>query len=801
MNLTKEQVSQLLHEAAITLFADSLEELPPRQQYQALAFVVKGLAGPTWAAAKHGADERGQKQVYYFAIEFMPGRLLASNLLNLGILEPVEAGLRDLGLDPAALYAEETEPGLGNGGLGRLGSAFLDAMAAVGIVGNGNGIRYDQGLFEQRFVDGYQVELPDDWLRDADVWETRKADRAVIVRFGGQVLLDRDRLGQITPVYRGAEEVFAVPYDTAIIGYHQPRINTMRLWHAEPVPDAPEVLTAAARARITAITETLYPDDSNLAGQELRLRQEYFFVSAGLQSIVAHFLKYHKSVLQLPKYVAVHINDTHPALAVAELMRLLLDEHHLSWESAWQTTVATLSYTNHTLLPEALEQWPVDLLAAQLPRLWQLIQEIDRRFRLRYTGPFGQLLVDRAAPVVDGQIKMAALAVIGSHTVNGVAKLHTQLLKTQTLKELATIFPARFVNKTNGITPRRWLQLADAPLAGLLDVQIGPGWRTDARDIAALADKQDDPAVLDALIAAKQANKVALAGYIQETLGLRVSPAMIFDVQIKRMHAYKRQLLHVLGILEAYQALRAGEKRPPRLHIFAAKAAPSYTYAKDIIKLINTVADLVNHDPAVNGALQVAFLPNYNVSLAEKIVPAADISEQISLAGMEASGTSNMKLMTDGAITLATLDGANIEIAEAVGTSNIALFGMTAEEVAARRTAGYDPAAIAEADPRLKKSLGMLIDGSLPLGSAGHTIYESLLVDHDEYFVLADYASYIHASRVLDQLWTDPHGWAAVALQNIAASGRFSADDTVRRYAKEIWHALPARGGQEKWQN
>lgn len=782
-----------LHDNALGLFADELTHLSTQQQYQAVAVTIKGYYGKQWAATKAQADAKQTKQVYYFSIEFMPGRLMASNLLNLGLKDTVEAGLRELGLDPAAIYAAEVDPGLGNGGLGRLASAFLDSMASVGMAGNGNGIRYQYGLFQQRFVDGYQVELPDDWLREPNMWETRKENRAVIIKYGGQVELRPRANGSLQAIYHNTDDVLAVPYDTPMVGYRTGVVNTMRLWQAESVPGRAHNL--ADKARVDAITQILYPDDSDSAGRELRLRQEYFFVSAGIQSIMTHFKRFHQELNLLPKFVAIHINDTHPAMAVLELMRILLDEEELDWDEAWRLTVATLSYTNHTLMAEALETWPESMFAGLLPRLYQIAAEIDRRFRARYRQQYGDLLVNRVAPLGDGQLRMAYLAVIGSHAVNGVAKLHSQLLKTRVLKDLYTIFPERFSNQTNGITPRRWVQLADEPLAQLIDSKIGQPWRRDPMLLRRLSQYENNDEFLMALNAAKLANKQRLAQVIEHQLGLKVNPQAMFDVQIKRLHAYKRQLLHVFGILEAYLALKKGEKRPPRVHVFGAKAAPSYQYAKAVIKLMNAVADMVNHDPAVNQSLQVAFLPNYGVTLAEQIVPAADISEQISLAGTEASGTSNMKLMATGAITLATLDGANIEIRQAAGERAMATFGLTSEQVAfAQQNQSYRAAAQYEADPTLHRIVDMLTDGSIPgVESEGRMIRTELLDYNDSYFVLADFASYVAASRKLDQLWVEPQAWAKLALANIAASGQFSADFTVERYGRDIWQVLPSQ--------
>ncbi|MFD1484188.1 glycogen/starch/alpha-glucan phosphorylase [Lacticaseibacillus baoqingensis] len=794
MTLSKKRFMADYQAEALHLFADKLEHLSTLQQYQALAFLIKGYYSTNWAQTKATYDRQQQKQLYYFSIEFMPGRLLGSNLLNLGIKDTVEAGLSELGLDPETVYAAEVDPGLGNGGLGRLASAFLDAMASVGMAGNGNGIRYQYGLFQQRFVDGYQVELPDDWLRNPYAWETRKENRAVIVRFGGTVNLMSRPDGSLEAVYHDTDDVLAVPYDTAMVGYHNQVVNTMRLWSAEPVPGGAHSLEE--KARVNAITQILYPDDSDTAGRELRLRQEYFFTSAGVQSIITHFRRYHHDLRLLPQFVAIHINDTHPAMAVLELMRVLLDDAGMDWDTAWQITVKTLSYTNHTLMAEALETWPQSMFSQLLPRLAQIAGEVDRRFRAAYTRRFGELLVDRCAPIADGQLRMAYLAVIGSHAVNGVAKLHSKLLQQSLLKDLYMIFPERFNNKTNGITPRRWVQIANPDLSALIDTTIGTNWRRDPRELVPLVAQLEDPQFLTQLQAAKRVNKQRLAALVHTELGLEMPLDAIYDVQIKRLHAYKRQLLHVFGILEAYLAIKNGESRPPRMHIFGAKAAPSYRYAKAVIRLINGVAELINHDPEMAGKLQVVFIPNYGVSLAEQIIPAADISEQISLAGTEASGTSNMKLMSNGALTLATLDGANIEIQEAAGADAMVTFGLTTSEVAQLQAShAYSAKALYAANPTLHRIVDMLTDGSIPgIASEGREIASELLEYNDTYLVLADFASYIAASKRLDALWQKPQQWAQAALKNIAASGQFSADFTVQRYGRDVWDVLPTTG-------
>ncbi|MCG4282906.1 glycogen/starch/alpha-glucan phosphorylase, partial [Lacticaseibacillus saniviri] len=633
---------------------------------------------------------------------------------------------------------------------------------------------------------------PDDWLRNGYVWETRKENRAVSVKFGGWVELQPVRQGYLQARYHDTEDVLAVPYDVPMIGYRNGVVNTLRLWQAE-VPTT-SMMTGTQREEITDITRGLYPDDSTEEGRRLRLRQEYFLVSAGIQSIVRNYRRTHVDLFDFAKHVAIHINDTHPAVAVAELMRILLDDAHMSWQQAWSITVQTLSYTNHTLLQEALEKWSIPLFASLLPRIYQIIQEIDRRFREKYVPLRGEAFVNRIAPLGDGQVRMAYLAVLGSHAINGVAKLHTTLLESSVLRDWYQLFPERFSNQTNGITPRRWIQTADQPLSDLLDQTIGDAWRTNPLALRSLHQYQDDDAFLTALNQTKHANKQHLAAMIQHSLGLVVDPNAIFDVQIKRLHAYKRQLLNVLGLIDRYQRLKAGEDLGvKRVHIFGAKAAPGYYYAKEIIKLINALADQINHDPSINQQLQIAFLPNYGVSMAEQIIPAADVSEQISLAGMEASGTSNMKLMAAGAVTLATLDGANIEIRDAVGPDAIVTFGLTADEVAAhQRQQDYDARALAASDPVLTRVLSALVDGSIPgIESVGRDIYDSLIRYNDDYFVLADFHAYQAAQKRIDLLYQEPLNWARMALASIAESGRFSADFTVQGYGNQIWSVAP----------
>lgn len=781
-----------------TLYATDLSDTSSLGQFIALGHLVRRYNGSHWQDTAERYRKHDQKQVYYFSIEFLPGRLLSSNLLNLGLLDTVRQGLSELGLDFKTISAAEPDPGLGNGGLGRLAACYMDSMASLGIAGNGNGIRYRYGLFKQVFMDGYQVELPDDWLRNGNVWEVRRENKACLVRFGGNVWIAPQPDGSLKAMYEHTDDVLAVPYDIGMIGYQNDVTNTLRLWSAELPPSADNsYYSQAQRDRIDDITKVLYPDDSNSEGQALRLRQEYFFSSAGVQSILRHFGLRHQGMKELAKKVAIHINDTHPTLVIPEMMRILMDEHHCSWEVAWDLTTKVMSYTNHTIMQEALETWPIDMFKGLLPRIYQIVVEIDRRYREAKTPVFGEDLVNRTAPLGNGQVRMAFLAVIGSHSVNGVAPLHTELLKADVLRDLYQVYPERFNNKTNGITMRRWVQLANEPLSTLIDSKIGPTWRQQPNQLKTLTAYQNDAKFLKQLTAVKTENKVALAAYIKSELGIDVRTDAIFDVQIKRLHAYKRQLLHVFEIIREYLAIKDHPEtvEPARVHVFGAKAAPSYHYAKSIIKLINALADLVNHDPEVGDRLKVAFIPNYGVSLGELIIPAADVSEQISTASKEASGTSNMKLMANGAVSLATLDGANIDIIEAAGEDNEYSFGLTAKAVYGYYERGdYHAADFYNADPELKRILETLVDGTIPgISTEGREIYDSLLRYNDEYFVLADYESYVQQQQQISEDFQDQQLWQHKALANIAAAGIFSSDLAVARYSEDIWQVPHAK--------
>ncbi len=786
-----------------SIYAFGYEEGTVEQQYHALGRLVRDNLSKDWQNSRTLYKEEEAKQVYYFSMEFLPGTQLTNNMLNLGILDIVEEGLRELGLDPVEIEHAEADPALGNGGLGRLASCFMDSFASLGIPGHGNGIRYRYGLFEQKFVDGHQVELPDHWLRRRNIWETKNEQSSCIVRFGGNVWLEENAQGNMIPHYENTLNILAVPYDTPAVGYRNNIVNNLRLWSAEiPEDEEGNYTTLESRRGIDEITQVLYPDDSDYDGKMLRLKQEYFMVSAGVQSIVRHFKKLNKPRNTMPEYISIHVNDTHPALVIPELMRILMDEEKLSWENAWEITGKVASYTNHTVLSEALEKWPVDMVKELLPRMYMIIEEINRRHIEETKIIYGEEKAWETSIIRDGMVHMAHLAIIGSHSVNGVARLHTEILKADTLRQFYELYPDRFNNKTNGVTHRRWIHLSNPLLSSFLDDKISEKWRVAPSQLKLLEAYMDDEETLKELAEIKHKNKEAFARLVEEENGIKISPDAIFDVQIKRLHAYKRQHLNALHILSRYLYIKENPeaKIQPRVFIFGAKAAPSYTYAKEIIKVINTLAEVINNDPEIGDKLKVVFIENYGVSYAEMIIPAADVSEQISLAGKEASGTSNMKLMSNGALTIATLDGANVEINQMVGDENMFLFGLDADEVNELRP-HYNPHELYKNDKDIQKVMNALIDGTLPGAEAeGRAIFNSLVHYGDEYFVLQDYKSYVDAHRKIDELYADPKAWNKKVLFNIAESAPFSADFTIKQYADEIWHvhsySEPGKGVQ-----
>lgn len=794
MELTKEQFlhdfKDILHEEQLI----KVEDATSAELFQTLARTIRKYITPMWLERRNKLVEDKQKIAYYFSIEFLPGRMLETNLLNLGILDVVKEGFDELGIDFTAVKQAEYDMALGNGGLGRLAAAFMDSLATTGYPGFGNGIRYRYGLFKQKIVNGYQVELPDDWFGSlGNVWETRKDHDVVDVKIFGNVYLQANKEGRIVPVYENSQTLRAVPYDVPQIGFGNDVVNNLRLWDVE-IPEEYELEypTIEARRKVQDITAILYPDDSSYEGKELRLIQEYFMTSAGLQTIIKSYRKQGLPLEQIHEKVSVHINDTHPAVAPAEFMRLLLDDCGLEWADAWNATVKTMSYTNHTILSEALEKWDAELFKNVLPRVYQIILEIDNRYvsDMAARGIDPQV-IENTRIVKDNQVHMAHLAIIGGHSVNGVAKLHTELLKEDTLRDFYAIYPEKFNNKTNGIIQRRWLQIADEPLSNEIDRLIGNGWRTDIHELRRLLAYKDDRQVLSEFYNVKQEAKARLAAFIKESTG-EVSTGAIFDVQVKRLHAYKRQLLNLLHILKLYWDLKDNPDKDmvPRVFIFGAKAAPGYHFAKSVIKLINEVANLVNNDESLQGKLKVVFLENYRVSLAELIIPAADVSEQISLASKEASGTSNMKFMMTGAITLATLDGANIEIKDEVGDDNIVIFGMDKDEVYdhyARHD--YYSRGVYESNLVVRRVVDSFVDRTIPnVRNEGSEIYEALITHNDEYFLLEDFASYVAAQEKIDQLYRDKEKWARMSLVNIATSDKFTSDDTIEQYAKEIWN-------------
>lgn len=796
-NLSKERFQVEFKNRLHHKFAIETADANAFELYEALGSLIKAYVSDYWRSTRAEKERKQKKIAYYFSIEFLPGKMLKSNLLNLGILDIVRDGLTELGIDFETVVAAEKDMALGNGGLGRLASCFMDSLASTSLPGFGNGIRYQYGLFKQEFMNGYQVELPDAWLQSGNVWEVRKDHDRVNVNFEGHVWLkEGENEGEFVPVYENPRVLRGVPYDVAMIGYENGQVNNLRLWDVE-IPEFEEYkyYSINERRKIYDITGVLYPDDSTYEGRRLRLIQEYFFTSCGLQTIVKKFKKLGLPMDSIHEKIAVHINDTHPALAVAEFMRILVDEEGVGWKQAWHLTVKTMSYTNHTILSEALEKWPIDMVSQLIPRVYQITEEIDRRFVEKFSARVDGDLVQRTRIIRDGQVHMAHLAIIGSHSTNGVAKIHSELLKDVVLHDFFVLYPERFNNKTNGIALRRWSQLANEPMSHAIDETIGNEWRSESKKLELLEAYKDDKTVQGKFAKAKKENKQRLADYILKETGVSVSTDAIFDVLIKRMHAYKRQQLKLLHIMKLYLDLKENPDTDmtPHVFIFGGKAAPSYYYAKAIIKCINEVANLVNNDKSIKDKLKVVFLPNYNVTLAELIIPATDVSEQISLAGKEASGTSNMKFMLNGALTIATLDGANIEIKDAVGDENILIFGMDKDRVYQYyREQNYNAYEVYANNPVLKKVLDAFVDGTVPnIAYEGRELFDSLIKYNDEYFTLEDFDSYVKAHEKIDELYKDQEKWMSMSLMNTSKGGRFSSDKTIRRYAEDIWHISP----------
>ncbi len=777
-----------------------LEEASTSDLYASLAGIVRDEISKNWVITNRQYAEKNVKQVYYFSIEFLLGKALVSNLINLGIKDFCGKALSELGVDIEVLAQYEPDAGLGSGGLGRLAACFLDSMASEQLPGHGCGIRYKYGQFQQKIVNGQQVELPDPWLKEGNIWEFRKPDKSVVVKFGGNVRTDLVE-GKLVFIHENYDTILAVPYDIPIVGYKNITVNTLRLWSAEAAMSGfdyssfnrGDYLKAIEyKYSVEAISEILYPDDSHYQGRVLRLKQQYFFVSAGLQSIIRRFKKKKGILSEFADKIAIHINDTHPALAIPELMRILIDEEGLGWDEAWTITQNTISYTNHTIMPEALEKWPIETFKIVLPRIFMIVEEINERFCQhlwqRYPGDWGR--IKEMAVIADGFVHMANLAIVGSYSVNGVAKVHTEILKKQVMRNFYQYFPHKFNNKTNGITHRRWLVQANPLLAKLITNTIGSGWIYHPNDLAYLEAYAQDSVFQEELHRIKYHNKLVLAKYVKEKYNLELDLQSIFDVQVKRLHAYKRQTLNVFHIMELYNRLKENPDLDmvPRTFIFAGKAAPGYFQAKNTIKLINSLAELINNDRLIHDKLKVIFLENYSVSLAQMIIPAADVSEQISTATKEASGTGNMKFMMNGAPTVGTFDGANIEIRDEVGPDNFFLFGLMPEQVLSYQTGGYDAWKVYNSDLRLRTILEQLINGFFPIGKDEfRSIYENIFQSNDEFFVLKDFAAYVQIQQMVDSAFRSPSRWREICTHNIARSGRFSSDRTIMEYAIGIW--------------
>ncbi|MDT8862070.1 glycogen/starch/alpha-glucan phosphorylase [Alkalihalobacillus sp. MEB130] len=805
MSITVENLSQLLKEKLTSSFGKSIEETTTKEMFQSICLIMKDSIHPNWQMTQKTYENNESKQVYYFSMEFLLGRMIETNLLNLGLLDVYKETLTSLGFNPEEVFREEHDAGLGNGGLGRLAACFLDSLASLQLPGHGMGIRYKYGLFQQKVVNGYQVELPDYWLEDEYMWETKRNDKAIEVRFGGTVETTNIN-GELHFQHHDYERVLAIPYDVPIVGYDNHTVNTLRLWSAESTTNHFHFHSSRGhdyyhyldyKRSIEKISEFLYPDDSFYEGKILRLKQQYFLVSAGLQSILRSYKKKNKPLHELSKYVVIQINDTHPSLVVPELMRLLLDEEKLGWDEAWAITQETVAYTNHTTLSEALEKWPEDMIQTLFPRLYQIIHEINERFckMLWFDYPELRDQIHEMAILSYGQIHMAHLAMVGSFSINGVAKLHTSIIKDRVMKPFHHVFPDRFNNKTNGITHRRWLLNANPGLAEVITDAIGSDWIKKPELLQDLLPFSTDPAFQDAVAKVKHDNKKKLASYIQQHYNVTIDDQSIVDVHIKRLHGYKRQLLNLFHIIHLYNVCLENPnlEMTPRTFIFGAKAAPGYTFAKQVIKLINAVAEKINHHPTVSKHLKVLFLENYQVTLAELIIPAADVSEQISTASKEASGTGNMKLMMNGALTIGTQDGANVEIGDYVGPDNIFTFGLTSEEVFNYQIRGdYRARDYYNNDRRLRTVMDHLVNQHFSGDDVEFKdIFYSLLYNNDEYFVLRDFDSYLTTQQKVDRTYQNQREWLQKSVINIGHSGVFSSDRTIKQYADDIWNIHP----------
>ncbi len=808
MKFDKEQFKSSIENRLKRQYGKSLDEATPHDIYDAVAASVMEIIQGNWMNYRKVCRDKKSRQVYYLSAEFLMGRAMGNNLINLGIKDGVASVLKEFGMDYNLIEDQETDTGLGNGGLGRLAACFLDSLATLEYPGHGYGIRYRYGMFEQHIENGYQVEYPDNWLSHRDPWEIKRPDLAVKVLFGGNVVSEQLPNGKTLYKIVNAEEVTATPYDMPIVGFDTKVVNRLRLWEASSpngfdlqlFNDMKYLQAVEKQNNAENISRVLYPNDSGPSGKTLRLKQQYFFVSASLQDMIA----YHKRVIgkdltKFPEYNVVQLNDTHPVIAIPELMRILMDENGFGWDDAWNIVTKTFAYTNHTILAEALEKWPIDIFESLLPRIYQIVTEINRRFcdSLRTKFPGDWKKQQRMAIVGDGMIRMAWLAIVGCFSVNGVAALHTEILKKIELADWYELYPEKFNNKTNGVTQRRWLVCANPELSDFITKRVGPGWEKDLSKLSALEKYSDDPESLDEFMRIKHSNKKKLADFLKDTQNIFIDPDSIFDVHIKRLHEYKRQLLNILHIMYLYNRILEDPSFDPipRTFIFGAKAASGYRRAKSIIKLINTVADRVNNDYRVRGRIRVIFVPNYRVSLAEKLFPASDVSEQISTAGKEASGTGNMKFMLNGAVTLGTMDGANIEIVAEAGKENAFIFGLTAEEIQKIDSEhSYNPQDYLARNPKLASVLSQLIDGTFESSTQAifRELYDSLVYGiegqrPDVYYVLADFDAYVEAHEKILEAYADKRKWAKIALLNVARAGKFSSDRTIEEYVNDIW--------------
>jgi starch phosphorylase len=807
MKLNKEEFKRSVEENLKALYRKTVDEATDQQKYQAVSYAVKDLIMDRWIATHKQYEKQDAKTVYYMSMEFLVGRALGNNIINLKAEKVIKEALEELGMNLNELEDQEPDPALGNGGLGRLAACFLDSLSSLGYPAYGCGIRYKYGMFKQKIENGYQIEAPDNWLKHGYPFELKRAEYATEVKFGGYVRMIKDEQGRERFIQENYQSVMAIPYDMPILGYGNNVVNTLRIWDAEAINtfnldsfdkgDYQKALEQENLAR--TIVEVLYPNDNHYAGKELRLKQQYFFVSASVQRAIMKFMEKHDDIHQLPEKVVFQLNDTHPTVTVAELMRILMDEYFLSWDDAWSITTRCCAYTNHTIMTEALEKWPIELFSRLLPRIYQIVEEINRRFieQIQRLYPNNYHKIEKMAVIYDGQVRMAYLAVVASFSVNGVAKLHTDIIKKDLLPDFYELWPEKFNNKTNGITQRRFLLHGNPLLAEWVTGKVGDDWITDLSKIKALEVYADDKLSQTEFLNIKYKNKVRLAKYIKEYNGIDVDPRSIFDVQVKRLHEYKRQLLNILHIMAEYNHMKndANYKPYPRTFIFGAKASAGYRRAKAIIKLINSVADVINNDKTIENRIKVVFIENYRVSNAEIIFAAADVSEQISTASKEASGTSNMKFMLNGAITLGTMDGANVEIVDEVGKDNAFIFGLSSDEVIGyEKNGGYNPKEIFNTDSEIRDVLTKLINGYYCPQNPEEfrELYNSLLETNgyeraDQYFILKDFRSYADARARVMEAYQDQNAWAKSAIINIAHSGKFSSDRTIEEYVKDIW--------------